>query len=95
MAGQGFVNEGPDKRWTTLWGLGPWLNQHLSFHSGWDPLSVYFYFPLGFGLNGPAFWKGRGWVFHFHLCLFRYDRNWPGYLFFSAEAKVEDHPILY
>lgn len=95
MADQGFVNEGSDTRWTTLWGLAPWLNQKLSFKSGWDPVSIYFVFPLGFGVNIPAFWRGRGWVLHIHLYLYRYDRNWKGYLFFSADLKIIDHPVLY
>jgi hypothetical protein len=95
MAGQGFVNEGSDKRVTTLWGLGPWLNQKFSFHSGWDPVSVYLVFPLGFGINLPALWKSPGWVLHMHLYLFRYDRNWPGYLFFSSEVKVQQQPEIY
>ena len=95
MAGQGFTNEGTDKRWTTLWGLAPWLNKHLSFKSGYDPVSVYFVFPLGVGVNIPAFWRGRGEVLHLHLMLYRYDRTYKGYLFFSADAKIEDHPIFY
>lgn len=96
MANQGFVNEGNDSRWTTLWGLGPWLSQHLSFKCGWDPISIYFLFPLGFGINIPAIWTGKpGTVLHLRLMLYRYDTTWKGYLFFSAAAKILDHPTFY
>lgn len=95
MAGQGFVNEGTDSRWTTLWGLGPWLSQHLSFHSSRDPISIYLLLPLGVGLNIPAFWKPAPWMLHIRFMIYRYDVNWKGYLFFSAAAKVIDHPEFY
>jgi hypothetical protein len=92
MANQGYPNEGSDSRLTTLWGFGPWLSNLLTFKSGYDPVSVYIMLPLGFGLNIPV---GKGRVFHFHLALWRYDRTAKEYIFFSADLKVEDHPIFY
>ena len=92
MANQGFPYEGSDSRWLTLWGLAPWLSQKLTFSCPYDPISVYFMFHLGFGINIPV---GKGRLLHLRLCLYRYDRTAKAYIFFSAAAKVEDHPIFY
>lgn len=92
MAGQGYPNEGSDSRWTTLWGFGPWISNLLTFKSNYDPVSIYVMFPLGFGINIPV---GAGRVLHMRLCLYRYDRTAKEYIFFSAAAKIEDHPTFY
>jgi len=92
MANQGFPYEGPNSRWTTLWGFAPWISNLLTFKSQYDPVTIYVMLPLGFGINIPV---GKGRVFHFHLALWRYDRTAKAYIFFSADAKVEDYPIFY
>lgn len=92
MSGQGFPYEGSDKRFTTLWGFAPWLAQKLTFKSEYDPVSIYFMFPLGLGINIPV---GKGRVLHLRACIYRYDRNAKAYIFGSFAAKIEDHPIFY
>jgi hypothetical protein len=92
MAGQGFPNEGSDSRFTTLWGFAPWLSRLLTFKSDIEPFTIYFMAPLGIGVNIPV---GKGKLLHMRLCLYRYDRTAKEYIFFSAAAKVLDHPTFY
>lgn len=94
---QGCPNEGPDHR--ILGPLTCFLERHLSFFSGREPMGLMLAFPCFVCVN--LWWPGGR-----YLVLragFRYDVNWinpktgrpGGYIFPEAAIKVLDHAMWY
>lgn len=73
-----YVNRGPDRRPLGEW--AGWIQARLSFKSWWEPLHVMVAFPPYVSIAIPKLWTHplryatfrAGW---------RYDKNWPGYIF--------------
>jgi hypothetical protein len=86
---QGCVNEGTDTRTFGKWGCT--IQRWLSFHSQTEPLSVLVCFPPFIAVNVPL----PGGRYLILRAGFRYDKNWPGYIFPESAAKVKGQTIFY